>query len=255
MANDKIIDQKVEHLIGLGLIDYIQETSDGFYKLAHQLIRDESDELPSRTDKILFLERIISTLEHYKAEHEKVCPEKTTGSVCIWEQNYDATIRACTQDKKDLILAQSLMPFEQKVKLIMRELASRENREGELHAILQECDISYTKNDINDFTHFFREYGYVTIKYSSKDGIGVSINQSGLDYLRRGGNQEEDLELWRYSAQEKPVMNMDAEENAIKTRSNPKPEPGPTKHLQQVAIWVTIILSILGFVFKYLLGK
>jgi hypothetical protein len=184
MTTEEIINQKADYLIRVGLIDYI-ETTDDNYKKGLSLIEKDVNEIDFKSYKIQFLDRIISELEHHKKVHQENCPErKKENPICYFELHYDEAIKFCNQKKKKLILEQAMMSFDDKIKIIFQELATRPNRQGDLKEILKECDIPYIENDLWEYINYFKKTEYVNTEYITKSGLDVVLNQSGLDLLK-----------------------------------------------------------------------
>lgn len=190
MIEEEIINLKADHLIRVGMIDFI-ETTDDEYKEALSLIEKEINEIDFKSSKIKFLERIVSDLKHQKSEHQKICTEREKeNSICYFDLHYDEAIKFCNKMKKKFILEQSMISFEDKVKLIFQELSTRPNRQGDLEEILKECDIPYIQNDLQEYIKYFKKTDFVYTAYITKDGIDIVLNQSGLDYLKENPKKQ-----------------------------------------------------------------
>lgn len=186
----EVIEAKAQQLIENDLKDYIETTDDESYKSGLELLQKQVDKNRSTTDKVQFLDSIISGLEYHKSEHQKICPERKKNSFCQWEENYDEVIFYANKEKKRLILSQELLSFEEKIVSIFKELATRLGRQADLREILTTCDITYIENDLPEFRKFFDKTGYVNTSRITKDGYYITLNQTGLDYLKQMSKNE-----------------------------------------------------------------
>ncbi len=195
IEKDKI-GYKANKLVEDELIDYI-ETSEGtdYYKTALDKIQRAANEYPLSSQKIFFLELIISGLSAKKLEHQKDCPQRAKNSICDWEENYDKAILFAETMKKQLVLQQASMTFDDKVKAIFQELIIKPDRSGTLEEILKTADIPYIQNDLDEYIQYFQKTGYINVKRITKDGRDIILNQSGIDFLVKKPNTERESTL------------------------------------------------------------
>lgn len=240
MKPEESIKNKAEHLIDSDLKDYIEEQGD-YTENAILMIEDKLSGYDFKSHKILFLDHLIPGLESYKSNHIDVCKEKRP---CNAEKNYNKVIGFCKKTRKQYVLDQSMITFEDKVLLIFQELAGRPDRRGELENILKENDIPFIESDLMEFIKYFNETGFVNTQAISKDGMTIILNQSGLDYLRDHLSKSSSNSLV-----ENPRKNESMHMNS--TRVNSDNSDPPTKTMQIISVVVKIILGIAALLLTY----
>ncbi len=176
---------KAKQLVKRYLVDYIEQTDHPTFKKCLPLIVQELEKEASTGDKIDFIEVLISDLKEHQKKHQETCPEKEKGGICYFDEHYEAAFAFLQKQKKELILSQETMTFDEKIRAIFKELATRPERAGELEEILRACDISYIRSDLYEFIQYFKDTKMVNTSRITKDGLDIILNQSGLDYIKK----------------------------------------------------------------------
>jgi len=185
MTKAEKITFKAKQLVDTYLVDYIETTDYDDFKPCLTLIQKEVERQHLASEKIQFLTEVIEELESRKTTHQRTCIQKVHGNICYFEEHFEEAILFAQKVKKQLILNQQMMTFDDKIRVIFKELATRPHREGDLEEILQTYDISYIRSDLTEFIQYFKTTGMVNTSRITKDGLDIILNQSGLDYLRK----------------------------------------------------------------------
>lgn len=185
MTKSEKITFKAKQLAKTYLVDYIEQTDHSTFKKCPPMIIEELEKVASTGRKIEFIEVLISDLKERQSKHQETCPETKKGGICYFDEHYEAALKFLQKEKKELVLSQQSMTFDDKTRAIFKELASRPGREGELEEILETCDIDYIRNDLQEFIRYFKETGMVNTSRITKDGFDIILNQSGIDYMNK----------------------------------------------------------------------